>query len=405
MMKHRDARVNALLTQALHEANETFRFSSEPIPALIHARRFAEALSFALLARAGEQDRSPGLDKCIQQLDRLKHPKNLLSLLRILQSVTNAAVHFQDYSSDPMSSVDMPSDHHVQAAIQSVLGLLAAVPEAGWSPPIPESPVWNGGVWTRGNSVPATSQVSRLRKVLDSRVMTVGCIQHPPLCATRYVSGRVEPFGWYVELCRLVCEAHGIEPVFLDVPWSEVATVLRDEPVDIVLSVFDTDLRREHADFTAPLHSVGLIGVSSANDDRGWDVDRLLEHDTRVVVSRGEAAWEYVTDQLQIPKRRLVVLESIDLTELATMALGASNTLVLCDAVSCSEIIRTQPELTLAFSAAPLFMYRNAVMVPKGDREFSRWINDEFRAHRMNPAIADEERRIVAETPGLGRFT
>jgi hypothetical protein len=238
-----------------------------------------------------------------------------------------------------------------------------------------------------------------LDRIMNTKKLRVGCIKHPPLCDFSWRRGKPSFSGLYVELSQVLCEANGLQPEFFPVDWSQVPDEVftKELDLDLVLSIFETSHRSEKADFTAGFYKVGVTGIALKENPQVSDVDDLSRDEVRIVVTKGEAGWEYVTRDLRTPRHRLIVVESSDLSEMMAYVLTKRAHIAICDEVSCYDFAQLNPEVVHLFRENHLYTCKNSIMVRKNEPRLREWLNVEFRKARLAPSIQVIEKSILAD--------
>jgi len=246
----------------------------------------------------------------------------------------------------------------------------------------------------------------RLQEIKERKVLRCGCVKHPPLCDFERKGNTIIFSGLYVEIANEVCRNNGLSPVFVPVDWSDMSKAFEDYDLDLVLSVFETNQRLGWGDFVACFHKLAITGVTKAVGSKVSELDDLYKEDIRIVVTKGEAGWEYITRDLDIPKHRLIVMENSDLTEMMDYVLTGKVDVAICDELSCDEFVNKNPTATCVFKEDNLYSCKNCVMLPKNQRKLYDWINKEFAKARRSPQIKAIEDPIIADPRKIiRRFT
>ncbi len=246
--------------------------------------------------------------------------------------------------------------------------------------------------------------IKHLERVTSSKVLKVGAVKHPPLSNFEMVKDQMIFSGYYVELCRVVCETNGITPHFVDVDWTDIPfKVFTEMDLDLVLSVFETNKRLIGGDFTSCLHKVRLTGLAQAKNTKVSNIDDLYNEDVRIVVTKGEAGWEFVTHELKVPRHRLIIVENSNITEMMDYVLSGRVDVAIGDEVSCYDYAKINKKVKHLFRDNEIFICKNCIMVPKEDKEFCDWVNQEFRKARNNPKLMAFEESILSDPDKLIR--
>jgi ABC-type amino acid transport/signal transduction systems, periplasmic component/domain len=240
----------------------------------------------------------------------------------------------------------------------------------------------------------------RLELVHAEGVLRCGVVNHPPLSAWHYASDTAEFTGYYPELARQVGRETGLEIEFVDMDWGRLPSAFTDEGLDVVLSIFETRTRQEYADFAAALHKVGVSGVMSADRPPMVDVSELGAPDIKVGVVVGEVGWEYVTQELVLPRRNVIQVDSGTLRTAFSPLLSGEADIAIVDDLTCANFVAQHPGFQHVFTQDPLYLCKNSIMVPKGEPEFRRWIDTVFLDARRHPVLLQLENETLAATGG-----
>lgn len=249
-------------------------------------------------------------------------------------------------------------------------------------------------------TAPATEHSKRIDRVYASGKLRCGVVNHPPLSGWKYVGGVVEYSGYYPELARQVGRDTGLDIEFCEMDWGVLPEAFTEHKLDLVLSIFETRVRQEFADFAVALHKVGVSGVMAADRDPMLDVSDLSRPDVRVGVVIGEVGWEYITQELQLPRRQVVQIDSSTLGTAFSALMSGAVDVAIVDDLTCAEFVAAHPGYQHVFTDDPLYLCKNAIMVPKGEPEFRRWVDTVFLDARATPALRELEAATLKATGG-----
>lgn len=256
----------------------------------------------------------------------------------------------------------------------------------------------------RSSPVHTAEKKDRLDTIVSTHAIRVGAVKHPPLSNFEWNNNIPRFDGWYVKLCEFVCRENGLHLYLVPVDWGDIPDrVFTDMGLDIVLSVFATGQRSERADFTSCFHCIDLTGITRADNPKVRGVDDLARDDVRIVVTKGEAGWEYVFNDLRTPKYRVIVVETSDITEMMYYVLERRVDVAICDKVSCYDYAQAHPEVQTVFFEDHIYTCRNCIMIPKNEPKLKDWVQKEFAKARRAKEIQDAERVILADSRKLIR--
>ena len=240
-------------------------------------------------------------------------------------------------------------------------------------------------------AVPATQDaqqvVSRLDRIHEARVIRCGVINHPPLSSWQRGEDTTAFSGYYVELAREVGKQAKLSVEFVAMDWGVLSTAFTDLKVDIVLSIFETRARQQYAEFVACLHKVGVSGVMRPKAKPLREVSELSDPDLRIAVAIGEVGWEYVTQELGLPRAQLVQVGSGALRTAFSPLLSGDADIAIVDDLTCAEFVKANPGYQHVFAKDSLYVCKNSIMVPRGEADFARWVDEAFLAARREPRL------------------
>jgi ABC-type amino acid transport substrate-binding protein len=250
-----------------------------------------------------------------------------------------------------------------------------------------------GGAKDRVEGQPATS---RIEAVKGRGSFRFGCLNHWPLISWRTEAGDTFVFeGLYVEIARKVGEIAGLEVELVPMDWGELSRSFDTYDLDAVLSVFETRARLEFGEFVAPMHKVGVGALVPVGGNKVRELPDLLKGDVKVAVVNGEVGWEVAVHDLKIPRHRLILVDSADLRNIFGPLLTGAADVGIIDAVSCAELIASNPGYEHLFQSDPIQMCKNSIMVPRADNAFAEWIDDLFIQARSDAEILQTEAKLL----------
>lgn len=242
----------------------------------------------------------------------------------------------------------------------------------------------------------------RLPRIKKLKRLRCGAIKHPPLSDVTF-SERDRPSfsGYYVELARVVARRTGVRFDFVPIDWNDFAEdVFQKRQVDLVLSVFETSERRDYASFACHFHRIGLCAlVRDASELSSLrDLDRP---NLRWALSKGEAGWEYAIQERGVKSRQAVVVEHPSIAAALDVLSAGGADVAVADRLTCEQYLRSHPTAGLRAISEGILDFKNAIMVPRNDEEFERWVSAEFRSARLTPQMQALEEKMLTECGGV----
>lgn len=233
---------------------------------------------------------------------------------------------------------------------------------------------------SRANATPSTGQIEQA--IEKSRVpihsaahpstathslikpghLTIGLFPYPPLNCGDDPGNMTGPWA---DMARALASELGLEPRYRFTSFSDLLENAYST-VDAVVSVFDTERRRQYFDFSRPINRVGLLGICRS-DFEVINEDDIREGRYRILVQEAEVGWEFVHDEAPraIEMKKVVSVDAIDGAEVLQMLKTGRYDLALIDAVSCINFLK-EPTLSeglrLAFEV-PLNMFDSGIAI------------------------------------------
>ena len=247
--------------------------------------------------------------------------------------------------------------------------------------------------------------VSRLQLVKERGTLVVGCTKHNDLfCNYTELHGEVHAVGLYPDLVRAFAAEHNLDVVFKPIRWSEIEHAFGRHGCDVVLHVLETLARGEIGDFVFRRYQMSIAGVVRAEDHNRYQPADLHSPDVAIALVRGEAGWEFVSDDLQIRDDRRRPLDVADIGKMIDLVTAGTADIGVCDSVSIADYCEVHSETKLIWADQPLTWCKNSLLVPKGSKEFGDWIDKGFRQALKNPACKAQEEAVLAHYSGLVRL-
>jgi membrane-bound lytic murein transglycosylase MltF len=253
----------------------------------------------------------------------------------------------------------------------------------------------------------SSSQVqeqSRLKEVRERGKLVVGCTKHNDFfCNYTIENGHVVAVGLYPDLVQEFAREQNLEIEFKAIRWSEIEHAFTRHGCDLVLHVLETRARATIGDFTFRRYQMSIAGVvRSGNEDRFQPSD-LRSDDVSIALVRGEAGWEYVSDDLEIRDDRRRSLDVADIGKMIDMVTAGTADVGVCDSVSIADYCAQNENAKLIWADEPLDWCKNSILVPKNSREFGEWIDKGFRRALQTPGCLAKENAALEHYSGLVR--
>jgi membrane-bound lytic murein transglycosylase MltF len=245
---------------------------------------------------------------------------------------------------------------------------------------------------------------SRLKEVRERGQLVVGCTKHNDFfCNYTIENGHVVAVGLYPDLVREFAREQNLEIEFRAIRWSEIEHAFTRHNCDLVLHVLETRARAAIGDFTFRRYQMSIAGVvRSGNEDRFQPSD-LRSDDVSIALVRGEAGWEYVSDDLEIRDDRRRSLDVADIGKMIDMVTAGTADVGVCDSVSIADYCAQNENAKLIWADEPLDWCKNSILVPKNSREFGEWIDKGFRRALQTPGCLAKENAALEHYSGLVR--
>lgn len=244
------------------------------------------------------------------------------------------------------------------------------------------------------------NSTSRLEAIRSRGSLRVGVINHPPLSSWSKIGSITSFSGYYVELAREVGMAENVRMEFVPIDWGVLSSSFTNLNLDLVLSIFETRARLRFGDFVACLHKVGVSGVMRADSEKITDPSHLSDPHLRIGVVVGEVGWEYVTHELRLPRNQLVQVDSGKLQTAFSPLVSGDADVAIVDDLTCAQFVEENEGFQHVFKSESLYICKNSIMVPRGEVEFSEWVDDVFLKARHAPHLVELEAETLRKAGG-----
>lgn len=234
--------------------------------------------------------------------------------------------------------------------------------------------------------------------ILCAKRIRVGCVRYPPFLDYRYVQNRLVVEGLYNTIAAQIAGQNELALEYVPLVWHEFEKALTQRKVDLILSVFDTELRRQFADPAAVMHRIQVGAVAQKTRNRHWTENDLKFSDVRIGVTEGEIGWEWVCEFVGIEnnEHRIRILKNDEITNVMGLLVTGTVDIVLADALSCVKFIEQHGRRFFnPFQTKALDVCRNGILVRKGEHEFAEWITKEAKRVRKVEPVLSLERDIM----------
>lgn len=219
------------------------------------------------------------------------------------------------------------------------------------------------------------------------------------------VDGKLVPSGLYGELLKLLCSKHSINLELVPTNLSDSVSSVERGDVDFMACILQTPERSKRVDFTAFFHSMAVGGVTLKSNKQIKTPEDLQQGDWTIVVCEGEVGHEYAEKILRIPKSRLVIVDTLDISDMVAYLISGRAQVALADSVSCKRFLdqsaQSKPPLKPRFRRHPLMLCQNGFMVKKNQTRLASWLDKELHSLRKDPKICEIEDDVLEEYAGL----
>lgn len=234
-----------------------------------------------------------------------------------------------------------------------------------------------------GQSTSDGSSVSILDRVQQDKVLKVGVIDGNPPWSKIGANG--QPEGYDIDIAKAIADVLGVKPVFTTVDIAGRVTSLQTNQLDLVIANFTRTPQRELTiDFSPPYVIVRGAILTLASSPYKTPAD-LNNPSVTIATGRGGTTEKWVP--AAIPNAKLVFLPGIgDLVQAlnSNQADGIAHE-TLFAAKQMADNPGKYSEITGTFPAEYI-----SIGMPKGDYEWSRWIDvwvSDFSASGADAAL------------------
>lgn len=239
-----------------------------------------------------------------------------------------------------------------------------------------------------------------LTNILEKKIIRVGWFNYPPFIQQDQQKSNV-PIGLYPLITQEVAIKFDLEIKWKFINLSESVETIKENKVDVVLSVFQTPNRARQVDFTCFMHSIIVGGVAKKSINDIHSQSELLRSNYSITVAKNEIGHELV-EAIKIPRSRITIIDTNDISKIIGFVKSGETDLVLLDSVSIKNYFRNNAQaatknIKQIFIRRPLAICHNGIMIPQNQIEFANWLDTEFRLVRDREDITAFENLCLTD--------
>ncbi len=213
-------------------------------------------------------------------------------------------------------------------------------------------------------------------KIIESGKIRVGYISYPPSFIKDPNTG--EYSGIFNDVLQEIGKKLGVKIDYTEeVGWGTMIEAINSGRVDLIATgVWPTTERGKHVDFTNPLYYSTVRTYVRAGDNR-FDGDLSKINNSNIKISSIDGEMTSIIAQIDYPKAKQVSLTQInDVSQvLLDVATGKADVTFAEPAVALEYMSKNPGQIKEVKDVKPVRVFPNAMIVGKGEVEFSSTLN------------------------------
>ena len=196
-----------------------------------------------------------------------------------------------------------------------------------------------------------------------------------------------EPEGFYAEIFKHIGQANDLRIIWIAMSPCASIQAIKNERVDIFISIFQTSKRTSRVDFTAFMHSVRVCGMTKKSNNTFHSQANLTNSNTSIVVIRDDIGYEFV-ESAKIDGQRLTIIEADDVSKVIHLLESGHVDVAVLDSVSIFNYLEEFGSSILKpiFTNSPVAICLNGIILPLRQRDLLDWLDLQCKnARLLNP--------------------
>jgi len=224
----------------------------------------------------------------------------------------------------------------------------------------------------------APSNSSQLEKIKKNNKLRVGFFDYPPLIYGK--KNNSPPIGVYAYIIRDIAKNNKLKVEWNKINLSDsVESILLDK-IDVFVSIFQTPKRNRQCKFISFLHSIGVSGIVKNKFPNIDSIRDLRQRELKYVVCKNEIGNEIIEDILKVKKEAVIVIDTNNISSIASYVQSGFADIALADSLSCFEFLKknSDADLRLVQFNPPISIYNNGFMIKDNDNLFAEWFENQI---------------------------
>ena len=242
------------------------------------------------------------------------------------------------------------------------------------------------------------SNESTMQRVLNTRILRVGCILAEPWFSKREDGSLT---GVYPTILSDIANRNSLHVLYLPIRNDTVFEKLNSGELDLVAQLLQTSERSSKATFAACIHNVSMVAIKRSNQSKIESVSDLRRRDVKCAVVTGEIGSQIAPELFDMTEEnnRLVTLNTIDVPSVFYLITGSGSVdVAITTRARWIELKERDPEVAKLLEPVTeeaLIKIPAGCLLKKDESDFKIWLERETQISRSNVAINQAEKDYI----------
>lgn len=232
----------------------------------------------------------------------------------------------------------------------------------------------------------ADTHADALDKIRETNQIDACYISYPPISSKNISTGKIEGIG--VEILESIAQKMGAKVNYVETTWANIALDLRSGRCEINVAGPYNLVERGYGGvvFSNPIGYAGNNALVKKGDKRFTSLEQLNNENVTVAVTEGEAS--HLWAKLHLPKAKLLVMSTGDISLAFQQVLSGRADVALGDATTIELFLRENDDLERMLKKD--YLVRELTLpVNEDDLKFINFINNAISGMRTSGELAE----------------
>jgi ABC-type amino acid transport substrate-binding protein len=243
-----------------------------------------------------------------------------------------------------------------------------------------------------------TARQTTLERVLDQRILRVGCIVADPWFM--FSDPNSKPTGIYPRILDDIADRNQLSVIYTPIRNTVIFDKLNSGAIDLAAQLLQTDERARRAEFAAYIHRVAMVAVVRKGQTKISSIADLSKPSVRGAAVKGEIGSEVATVHFGMTEDndRLVLLDADNVVSVFYLVRDTVDVAITTGArwLQLKERDPTYAAQLEPGCGGPIYLIPAGSLIKSGEVDFKSWLERETAISRANPAIKAIEDGYIA---------